>query len=98
MSEGEVPERPSGALTIEQANPRDQAPLVSFMEKKVYDELSRTPAGEDPAFWPIHVLNEMNYYVTTRHEMSGDLPPFIRPVAMLGLPTEVDHAPPPGPQ
>jgi Tfp pilus assembly protein FimT len=27
-----------------------------------------------------------------------DLPPFIRPVAMLGLPTEVDHAPPPGPQ
>jgi hypothetical protein len=37
----------------------------------IFGKLSETPAGEDPAFWPIHVLNEINYYILNREHASN---------------------------
>ena len=70
MPEGELPERPGGTLTTEDKTQRkEQPPLASFMEKNLFDKLSQTPAGEDPAYWPLPMLHELNYHIVTRHEM-----------------------------
>ena len=33
-----------------------------------FDKLSETPPTEDPAFWPVRVLNELNYMIVNRDE------------------------------
>jgi len=33
------------------------------LDEKVFGRLNYTPAGEDPAFWPVRVLNELNYHI-----------------------------------
>ena len=48
------------------------APFAKELDEKVFGRLSDTPAGEDPAFWPVRVLNELNYrIVDTGPENSG---------------------------
>src|SRR5687767_7722028 len=34
----------------------------------VFGKLSETPSTEDPAFWPVRVLNELNYMIVNRDE------------------------------
>jgi hypothetical protein len=38
------------------------------MEQDVLERLRFTPKGEDPAFWPIRVLNELEYYLTIKDD------------------------------
>lgn len=42
------------------------APFTKELDEKVFGRLSDTPAGEDPAFWPVRVLNELNYRIVDR--------------------------------
>jgi hypothetical protein len=35
-------------------------------------QLSQTPAGEDPAYYPITVLNEFNYMIVNREEIRNN--------------------------
>lgn len=45
--------------------------LVPFMEQDAFKKLSFTPNGEDPAFWPIRVLNEVSYYISVKDQFSN---------------------------
>ena len=38
------------------------------LDEKVFSRLSDTPAGEDPAFWPVRVLNELNYHIVNKDQ------------------------------
>ena len=38
----------------------------------VFGSLSKTPPTEDPAFWPVRVLNELNTYIVDRDIAAGD--------------------------
>lgn len=40
--------------------------VLALVEKKIMYQLSFTPKGEDPAFWPISVLSEINYLIVNR--------------------------------
>ena len=40
--------------------------------KDAFGKLSETPPREDPAFWPVRVLNELNYMIVERdHAIEG---------------------------
>jgi hypothetical protein len=41
--------------------------------KDVFGKLSETPPTEDPAFWPIRVLNELNSFIVDRDYASNTL-------------------------
>jgi len=34
--------------------------------RDAFGKLSETPLSEDPAFWPVRVLNELNYFIVER--------------------------------
>ena len=36
--------------------------------RDVFGKLSETPPSEDPAYWPVKVLNELNYMIVNRDE------------------------------
>jgi hypothetical protein len=40
----------------------------------VFGQLSETPDSEDPAFWPVKVLNELNYMILERDHARTDTP------------------------
>ena len=67
-SEGE---RPRGKLTP-QSNTNPEAArtegAVPVAFRDVFGKLSETPPTEDPAFWPVRVLNELNYMIVNRDE------------------------------
>jgi hypothetical protein len=44
----------------------DSNPLFPLVKQKLSEALTRTPAGEDEAFWPIPVLNDINYLIVNR--------------------------------
>ena len=44
-------------------------PFGSVMQRAVFDKLRQTPAGEDPAYYPISVLNEFNYMIINREDI-----------------------------
>ena len=53
-----------------ETNPTEANVPVPF--KDVFGRLSETPPIEDPAFWPIRVLNELNYMIVEReHATEG---------------------------
>jgi hypothetical protein len=58
-----LPDRQGGNFHQEKAN---NNPLFSLVEQKLSDASTRTPAGEDPAYWPIPVLDEINYLIVNR--------------------------------
>ena len=62
-------ERPQGQLTP-QGNINQEATnrFTQVMERAVFDRLRQTPAGEDPAYYPISVLNEFNYMIVNRED------------------------------
>jgi hypothetical protein len=71
MPEGELPERPRDALTSKDTHkPPEQTP-ARWIDQNLFGRLRDTPAGEDPAFWPIHVLNELNSYIDHREQLSN---------------------------
>jgi hypothetical protein len=41
--------------------------------RDAFGRLSETPPREDPAFWPVKVLNELNYIILERDHASGML-------------------------
>jgi len=41
--------------------------------RDAFGKLSETPPREDPAFWPVRVLNELNYYIVERDHVSDTL-------------------------
>jgi hypothetical protein len=41
--------------------------------RDVFGKLSETPPTEDPAFWPVRVLNELNYFIVERDHASDTL-------------------------
>jgi hypothetical protein len=42
--------------------------LAPLMGQEVFDKLSFTPEGQDPAFWPIRVLNELEYHILVKDD------------------------------
>ena len=42
--------------------------------RDVYGKLSETPPREDPAFWPVRVLNELNYMIVNRDDAAPNTP------------------------
>jgi hypothetical protein len=42
--------------------------------RDVFGRLSETPPREDPAFWPVKVLNELNYKIVNREDAAPDVP------------------------
>jgi hypothetical protein len=42
--------------------------------RDVFGRLSETPPREDPAFWPVRVLNELNYMILERDHAATDTP------------------------
>jgi hypothetical protein len=38
----------------------------------VFGKLTETPPTEDPAFWPVRVLSELNSYIVDRDQTAGD--------------------------
>ena len=56
----------SGGLQTERATEQLPAPFTKELDEKLFGRLSQTPSGEDPAFWPVRVLNELNYLILDR--------------------------------
>jgi hypothetical protein len=69
-------ERPQGELTPH-SNTRSQAERtegnVPAPFRDVFGKLS-DPPREDPAFWPVKVLNELNYKIVNREDADPDVP------------------------
>jgi hypothetical protein len=42
--------------------------------RDAFGKLSETPDREDPAFWPVKVLNELNYMIVNRDEAAPNTP------------------------
>jgi hypothetical protein len=42
--------------------------------RDVYGRLSETPPTEDPAFWPVRVLNELNHMIVNRDVADANTP------------------------
>ncbi len=42
--------------------------------RDVFGKLSETPPSEDPAFWPVRVLNELNYMIVNRDDAAPNTP------------------------
>jgi hypothetical protein len=42
--------------------------------RDVFGKLSETPPTEDPAFWPVRVLNELNYMIVNRDDAAPNTP------------------------
>ena len=42
--------------------------LAPLMREDVFRDLRYTPTGSDPVFYPLHVLNEVNYHIATRND------------------------------
>jgi hypothetical protein len=42
--------------------------------KDAFGKLSETPPTEDPAFWPVRVLNELNYMIVNREDAAPNTP------------------------
>jgi hypothetical protein len=42
--------------------------------RDVFGKLSETPDREDPAFWPVKVLNELNYMIVNRDDAAPNTP------------------------
>ena len=40
----------------------------------LFGKLSETPQGEDPAYWPIHVLNELNHHILNKDHPGNEKP------------------------
>jgi len=62
-------ERPQGELTLQrntnpEAEPTDRNVPAPFHD--ALGKLSETPPREDPAFWPVRVLNELTYMIVER--------------------------------
>jgi len=68
MTEELVPQR---NINHESASTADNLP-VPF--KDAFGQLSETPPTEDPAFWPVHVLNELNYMIVNREDAAPNTP------------------------
>src|SRR5262249_23213733 len=47
-------------------------PFAPLMEQNVFGKLTHTPAGEDPAFYPIKILNDFNYWIVNRKEIKNN--------------------------
>jgi hypothetical protein len=47
------------------------------VEQKGLFKKGFTPAGEDPAFWPIPLLNEINYYIVNKEYLTNSSGPGI---------------------
>jgi hypothetical protein len=77
-------ESPRGALTPQQTRKPEQGrpkpenaeahPFALTSAQDLFGKLRETPAGEDPAFWPVHVLNEINFYILHRDYPGNDRP------------------------
>src|SRR5688500_12471992 len=42
--------------------------------RDVFGKLSETPPSEDPAYWPVKVLNELNYMIVNRDDAAPNTP------------------------
>jgi hypothetical protein len=40
------------------------SPPFSLVEEKILNQLNFTPSGEDPAFWPIYILQYISYMIS----------------------------------
>jgi hypothetical protein len=66
---GSEGERPQGKLTPHSKTNPEAARTegtVPVAFRDVFGKLSETPPTEDPAFWPVRVLNELNYMILER--------------------------------
>jgi hypothetical protein len=62
-------ERPQGELTPQRITQQDAERTggnVPGPFADVFGKLSEAPPTEDPAFWPVRVLNELNYMILER--------------------------------
>jgi hypothetical protein len=49
-------------------------PFALATAQDLFGKLSETPEGEDPAFWPVHVLNELNHHILNRDHPGNERP------------------------
>ena len=61
----QVTSRPQGA----EANP-----FAVASSQDLFGKLSETPDGEDPAYWPVNVLNELNHHILNRDHPGNERP------------------------
>ncbi len=59
------------ALTITDAHKPTELTPARWIAQNLFGQLSETPPDEDPAFWPIRVLNELNSYIDNREHLSN---------------------------
>jgi hypothetical protein len=71
MLEGELPERAGDELTNEDTlKPTEQTPARGT-EQDFFGRINQPPPGEDPAYWPVHVLNRYIDYIVDREHLSN---------------------------
>jgi hypothetical protein len=71
--EGESPRELTPQRTAHhEAGNATNNPFALVMEREVFGKLSQTPAGEDPAYYPITVLNEFNYMIVNREDIKNN--------------------------
>jgi hypothetical protein len=69
--QGQEGPRPQDKLTpqrITQPEAERTGANVPASFADAFGKLSETPGGVDPAFWPVQVLNELNYMIVNRDE------------------------------
>ena len=49
-------------------------PFALATGQDLFGKLSETPDGEDPAYWPVHVLNELNHHILNRDHPGNERP------------------------
>lgn len=45
--------------------------LAPFPGERIFNTLHTTPQGEDPLFWPIHVMHELNRIIIDREDATN---------------------------
>jgi hypothetical protein len=69
---------PQQSRKPEQVTPRPQGaevnPFALATSQDLFGKLSETPEGEDPAYWPIHVLNELNHHILNKDHPGNERP------------------------
>src|SRR5687768_4798321 len=68
MPEKQIPQR---NISHDAERPEGNVP-VPFRD--VFGKLSETPPREDPAFWLVRVLNELNYMIVNRDDAAPNTP------------------------
>ena len=73
-------------LVVSPQGRQEGSPPALSMDPEILRKLSYTPRGEDRAFWPIRVLNELEDYISIKDEPSAS--PITRAIGQKYAPYE----------